>query len=341
MSARARLRAALQAGASLSGLAALYVRAARVRGAVILMYHSVAEAPGAAWMDPDNHLAPARFERHVRFLARHRRVVPMSELVAALASGRELPAGTVAITFDDGYLDTLTVAAPILARYGVPATLYLATGYVTREENQWIDQLFAIFKARTRHELAPPWETGAAFDLRRPAEAATAYARAARALLGLADGPRRAALAELAARLQPEARPPRLTLSWAEVAELARRHPSIEIGGHTRDHVDLRDRAAGEVEDQIRGCFDDLRGHLDARPRHFSFPYGRWCERSKAILRDCGAASGVGSGPDVLLTPRNDRLALPRVEAPGSGIRLSFVTSGAHPGLLRALGGGS
>jgi hypothetical protein len=49
----------------------------------------------------------------------------------------------------------------------------------------------------------------------------------------------------------------------------------------------------------------------------------------------------VGSGADVLLTPRSDRLALPRVEAPASGIRLSFVTSGAHPGLLRALGGRS
>lgn len=341
MSARGRLRAALQAGAALSGLSSLYVRWAGARGAVILMYHSVAEAPEAAWMDPANHLAPARFERHVRFLARRRRVVPLAEIVAAIASGRELPAGTVAITFDDGYLDNLTVAAPVLARYGLPATLYLATGYVTRGESQWVDQLFAAFKARTRHDLALPWDPGARFDLRRPEDAATAYARASRALLELADGPRRAALAELAARLQPEGRPPRLTLSWSEVGELARRHPAIEIGGHTRDHVDLRERPAGEVEEQIRGCFDDLRGHLDARPRPFSFPYGRWCERSKAILRDCGAASGVGAGDDVLLTPRSDRWALPRVEAPASGLRLSFVTSGAHPGLLRALGGRS
>jgi len=40
-----------------------------------------------------------------------------------------VPRNAAAITFDDGYRDTLTHAAPILAGYGVPATVFLATGY--------------------------------------------------------------------------------------------------------------------------------------------------------------------------------------------------------------------
>src|SRR5262249_8047209 len=108
-----------------SGLASFYVKARGIRGAVILMYHSVAGEPDSRWLDPRNHLAPAALEEQLSFLARHRRVVPMSELVRALDEGRDLEAGSVVLTFDDGYRDNLTVAAPLLAEKKLPALLYL------------------------------------------------------------------------------------------------------------------------------------------------------------------------------------------------------------------------
>ena len=56
------------------------------------------------------------------------------------------------ITFDDGYRDNLTVAAPILEKYRLPATLFLATGYVERGETQWSDTLHWLLAAgRPQH----------------------------------------------------------------------------------------------------------------------------------------------------------------------------------------------
>ena len=92
------------------------------------MYHSVAKPDAAPWIEPGNRVDPRTFERQMAYLAAERRVVSLSELVDTIADGRALAADTVCITFDDCYRDNLTVAAPILERYRLPATLFLATG---------------------------------------------------------------------------------------------------------------------------------------------------------------------------------------------------------------------
>lgn len=86
---------------------------------LILNYHSIWDAPVplAAGID----LSPARFQQHLEHLvACGRRLVHLDELLADDAPG-------VAVTFDDGYLDNLTAALPLLDRFQVPATVFVAT----------------------------------------------------------------------------------------------------------------------------------------------------------------------------------------------------------------------
>jgi peptidoglycan/xylan/chitin deacetylase (PgdA/CDA1 family) len=71
----------------------------------------------------------ARFERIVKFLAQYFNVLPLSEAVQSLRAAR-LPTACACITFDDGYADNLTLAAPVLRRHGIGATLFVATGFV-------------------------------------------------------------------------------------------------------------------------------------------------------------------------------------------------------------------
>ena len=151
MPRRRRLLRAFQAGLQDCGIASAYVRIRKSRGAVILMYHSVAEDKDAQFIDPRNHLPASVFEQHVAFLHRHRRLISMSELVDHLERGRDLPAGTTVLTFDDGYRDTLTVAGAVLNARRLPSITYLPTGYIARGETQWADQLYTLFRFRTRH----------------------------------------------------------------------------------------------------------------------------------------------------------------------------------------------
>ena len=93
----------------------------RRAGLVVLLYHRV----GAGERNID--LSTETFRRQMASLAEHCEVVPLSEGLRR-AGDPGLDRDLVSITFDDGTADLYEHAFPILAGFGLPATLYLATG---------------------------------------------------------------------------------------------------------------------------------------------------------------------------------------------------------------------
>ncbi len=88
----------------------------------IFMYHYIGQGGGLS-------VTPENFERQMAFLHRHGyRVISLNALGAGLRRGETFPMGTVVITFDDGTRDNFEYAAPVLKRYGFPATIFIQTG---------------------------------------------------------------------------------------------------------------------------------------------------------------------------------------------------------------------
>lgn len=79
------------------------------------------------------------FRRFCAFFKRHLTVVSLSALLDDLDAHRSI-AGKVAITFDDGYLDNFTSAAPILSDLDLPATFFIATGFIGSDRIAWWDR---------------------------------------------------------------------------------------------------------------------------------------------------------------------------------------------------------
>ncbi|HEY3148974.1 MAG TPA: polysaccharide deacetylase family protein, partial [Dongiaceae bacterium] len=104
---------------------------------VILMYHRVADLPYDPW---GLAVKPARFAAQMAFLKSERLPLPMDMFVEKLEDGT-LPPHAVAVTFDDGYIDNLTHAKPILDQSGVPATVFLATAQLGQDSEFWWDEL--------------------------------------------------------------------------------------------------------------------------------------------------------------------------------------------------------
>ena len=104
----------------------------------ILTYHRVCDDPNPALAEWA--VRPAAFRRQMRLIRLlGYRVLTLDALLDACDRGKQV--GKVAvITFDDGYLDTVTVAAPILDAAGFPATVFVVSDRVG-ETAAW-DQAF-------------------------------------------------------------------------------------------------------------------------------------------------------------------------------------------------------
>src|SRR2546427_2101161 len=120
-------------------------------------------------------LPSAVFERHMAYVARSFRVLTVENLVEKMREGR-VPRNAIAITFDDGYRDNLTHAAPIRARHGVPATIFLATGFIGTSEVPWFDRVAGALKNTSVLSVPPPW--GDHRELRSVADRLAALERA-------------------------------------------------------------------------------------------------------------------------------------------------------------------
>jgi len=100
---------------------------------LILTYHSISAGR------PPLAVSPSLFAEQMEWLSRNARVVPLEIVTDPLKRHQPLPTRTVVLTFDDGYRDFYTDAAPHLGRYGFPATVFLTTGYCG-ETNSWPGQ---------------------------------------------------------------------------------------------------------------------------------------------------------------------------------------------------------
>jgi len=89
----------------------------------VLVYHSISSP--AEPLPGDIDISAQRFEQQLRWLDRWRRVVRLSETLTARQDEH-----LTAITFDDGFRDNLTVALPLLEKFQLPITLFVAAGFV-------------------------------------------------------------------------------------------------------------------------------------------------------------------------------------------------------------------
>ena len=106
----------------------------RRRYPTILVYHDVVANSDKMRIEHDSVLLED-FERQMKFLRENSfKPLPLQKAISLIESGEEIPEKSVIITFDDGYKSTSTVAAPILRKYEIPATVFVVTGFVGQEK---------------------------------------------------------------------------------------------------------------------------------------------------------------------------------------------------------------
>jgi peptidoglycan/xylan/chitin deacetylase (PgdA/CDA1 family) len=290
----------------------------RRRRLLILCYHGVSLADEHEW-NPAMFVSPARLEaRLARLRALGATVLPLGEALERLWDGT-LPPRAVALTFDDGTVDFLHVATPILRRHGAPATVYVATAYAGAGVPVFTSALgYVLWRARATSadvrafagEAAPlPIDTPAARE--RAAQSILRFAYAQRLdiaarhrlleALGDAVGVDVPALTATG-RLQ--------VMGPDQVRALPRDLVSVQL--HTHHHVMPPD--AARFDEQVAANRAALAGMGESPEalEHFCYPSGRYHAVALDRLPFLGVQSATTTVPG-LAARDTDPLLLPRV----------------------------
>lgn len=308
-------------------------------GPLILMYHRVAVERSDPW---GLCVSPAHFAEHLDVLGRFARTLPLDELHRQIVQGTA-PRDAASITFDDGYVDNLLAAHPALERAGLPATVFIATGYTGSAREFWWDELDRILLepgelpatldysaggaphrldlGRDAHyspSAAARHATWRAYATEPPTQRHAAFLSTWELLVTLRDAEQWEALESLrrAAGVTASDRVARRALDADQLRALAR-SGLVQTGAHTVTHPALPLFPPSEQGDEIRESGAALEALFGAPVASFSYPHGRFSGDTAQLVRDAGFrfACAATPGPHGA-TGDVDPFALGRVMVP-------------------------
>jgi len=261
----------------------------------ILIFHRVVPTPDPILPgDPD----AARFRWQMQTVARVFNVLPLSEAVARLAD-QTLPPRAACITFDDGYADNVEVALPILSELKLPATFFIAVGYLNGGM-MFNDQILETLRRVPAGEVdlrcvgLPPQSVD---TMAQRYAVATKIIRAVKHLEAAEREDRVQALAEQS----PQPLPTDLMMTTAQLQRLA--NSGMEIGGHTQTHPILMSISDTQAREEIAGGREMLQSWLGQPVRLFAYPNGKpgqdYAPRHVDMVREAGFTAAVSTVPGV------------------------------------------
>jgi len=290
----------------------------------ILMYHRVIEDAADDPFGLGMCVRLPHFEQQVDYFKQHFHVLSVDEAVQRIGRGEPLPPATLSITFDDGYLDNLNVAQPVLERLGLPWSLYVTTGDLDTGRSFWWDRAIrciALTRAARLDADRLPHDLGLT---NLPLQGMTRWMTLTTLLEALWRTPIEVSLQVVDAlerQLIPNARPadgpqaPRM--SSAQVRELADR--GVEIGAHTVRHPNLNLLSADGVAAEMAQSRRVLEALLDRPVPGFVYPGGRMNADVVEQARLGGFRYALSTVPTLNVLPC-DLHALGRIGMPDAGV---------------------
>jgi peptidoglycan/xylan/chitin deacetylase (PgdA/CDA1 family) len=319
--------------------------------AVILTYHGVLQKTQDGY-ENRNCVDAQMFDRQMAFMKRHYNVVPLADLTQWLSTGKEMPPYTAAITFDDGFRNSFTVALPILRKYRLPATVFLTTSFIGGEElglwTEQVDRLLQEAPVETVRIVVNGKERE--YPLRTKADREAASDRVRGYLKTLPPERRQSVMTTLLGQMLAKTGGTKLNtenvpkyselngqtaaeieeryafLTWEQVQAMARHQ--ITFGSHTHTHPIMatldEEKARFELAESRRLIED----RLGTPCRLFSYPNGTAADfgpREQRLLQQHGYIAAV-SQIDGFNDASTDLTALRRINV-GRNEKLSFFVA--------------
>jgi peptidoglycan/xylan/chitin deacetylase (PgdA/CDA1 family) len=298
----------------------------------ILTAHGVHEADGATPIPPPtSSMSMSAFANTVLSLARKFHFVSMDEAVAMINGQAPWRRGCLALTFDDSLKCLAGLAAPWLARHGIPATFYISTDAIERGQPYWWIRLDHALNATLLPELklaiprsqpvvlTPPYPVSARKQLKPALKQLNASE--CDLVVTQVEGQTGVRLSEAL-----DAYPPGQIMSWDDACRL--RDLGMTVGSHSVSHPNLKLLDGAALRAELVQSRQHLERQLGVACRHFSYPFGAHSSETCRAAQEAGYGSAVTTREPAWNQVGDDPFRLRRLTLTGAPAQMSYHLSG-------------
>lgn len=262
----------------------------------IFIFHRVLAQVDALF--PNSEPDIKRFDKIVQAISSVYNILPLDEAVSNLHSDT-LPCRTACISFDDGYLDNYTNALPVLKKYKVPATVFIASRFM-QGETMWNDRIIeAVKKFDGKFTLPALGVNGSDCSLSENKRHIVSVL--IDKIKYFSPTERLDAVSEIET-LTKFKQKTRMMMCEEEIREL--RKSGILIGAHTQTHPILTSLDDAESGREIGGSKSDIEAVLGETVTSFAYPNGRYGrdynERHALIVKEAGFEFAVSTNHGIV-----------------------------------------
>jgi peptidoglycan/xylan/chitin deacetylase (PgdA/CDA1 family) len=285
----------------------------------ILTYHRVLSS--FDYMRPTEPIA-SEFEWQMELLACYFNPLPLSEALSLMSYG-ELPERAVCVTFDDGYADNEEIALPVLSRWKVPATVFVATDFLNGGR-MWNDTVIEALRIAEGHVFDLTAMSLASYSINSLEERRLAASTIIREIKHWPPE-KRAATVEAIVSIVGQL-PSNLMMTDDQVRSLG--DGGMDIGAHTKSHPILSTLELDQIKEELTGSRTYLESILGSPVRHFAYPNGRPGIDYRIEHRDLVEIEGFDAAVSTqwgVASTMSDRWQLPRF-TPWDKTPLRFMT---------------
>lgn len=246
---------------------------------MVLCYHRVYNPSS----DPQLlSVSPEHFEGHLQIISKYFKPQSSSSLIADIRN-KTVKSRSVVLTFDDGYFDNYEFALPLLEKYNIPATFFIASAYIDNSKEFYWDELVKL----TLDEHSQ-WNVS-----QRPSSCDEfKYANITALIKHLPSEYERQKFMDKLYSTEERCNRPEMRRMTVEQIKYLSESDLFEIGSHSCHHLSLSTISKERQSEEIENDLKNLEKMTGKRIRQLCYPYG---EHNDATMNICAELNLTGA----------------------------------------------
>ena len=270
---------------------------------MILLYHGITASKSKGIENySKKHLPADQFREQMKFVAANSVPVSMDQVVNSYNSKTPLPKRAVAITFDDGFQNNYSVAAPILREFNIPATFYITSGIVNTNLMFWVDQLEDCLNLTQQNEINVKLQQHQKFPLKTHDERLEALIKIKSHCKVVSQSEKDRIINDVidATGIAPDTSHANnyQKITWSQLREL-NKDPNFIIGGHSLYHDILSSSTETSMQLDIGLSIGLLERNLKTKIEHYSYPEGQLHHFNEEVI-EALKTNGIKCSPSAV-----------------------------------------